>query len=64
MGITDNDIKLFYEVLKEKEELKDVEEDLLKRLELIVKGIDIKDKYLSDMEELNKIFTDLNKKED
>lgn len=62
MGITDNDIKLFYEVLKEKEDLKDTEKDLLNRLELIVKGIDIKDKYLADMEELNKNFKDLENK--
>lgn len=63
MGITDNDIKLFYEVLKEKEDLKDTEKDLLNRLELIVKGIEIKDKYLADMEELNKNFKDLEKGE-
>lgn len=62
MGITDNDIKLFYEVLKEKEDLKDTEKDLLNRLELIVKGIEIKDKYLADMEELNKNFKDLENK--
>lgn len=63
MGITDNDIKLFYEVLKEKEDLKDTEKDLLNRLELIVKGIEIKDKYLADMEELNKNFKELDKGE-
>jgi hypothetical protein len=63
MGITDNDIKVFYEVLKVKENLTDIEKDLLNRLEVIVKGIEVKDKYLSDMEELNKRFSELAKKE-
>lgn len=63
MGITDNDIKVFYEVLKVKGNLTDIEKDLLNRLEIIVKGIEVKDKYLSDMEELNKKFAKLTKKE-
>lgn len=63
MGITDNDIKLIYEILKDLE-LENEKKDLANRLEIIVKGIEVKDKYLNDMEELNKTYSELNKKED
>lgn len=62
MGITDNDIKLIYEILKDLE-LENEKKDLANRLEIIVKGIEIKDKYLADMEELNKNFKELDKGE-
>lgn len=63
MGITDNDIKLIYEILKDLE-LENEKKDLFNRLDLIVKGIEVKDKYLNDMEELNKNYAELTKKED
>ena len=63
MGITDNDIKLIYDILKDLE-LENEKKDLANRLEIIVKGIEVKDKYLNDMEELNKTYSELNKKED
>lgn len=63
MGITDNDIKLIYDILKDLE-LENEKKDLVNRLDLIVKGIEVKDKYLNDMEELNKTYAELNKKED
>ena len=63
MGITDNDIKLIYDILKDLE-LENEKKDLVNRLDLIVKGIEVKDKYLNDMEELNKTYAELTKKED
>ena len=63
MGITDNDIKLIYDILKDLE-LENEKKDLFNRLDLIVKGIEVKDKYLNDMEELNKNYAELTKKED
>lgn len=63
MGITDNDIKLIYDILKDLE-LENEKKDLANRLELIVKGIEVKDKYLNDMEDLNKTYAELTKKED
>lgn len=64
-NITDNDLKLIREYLKDKNDLSDELKDLSNKLEYCVLMINLRNEYMDNVENINKQFEDkLKGKED
>jgi hypothetical protein len=63
-NITDNDLKLMREYLKDKEDLSDELKDLSNKLEYCVLMINLRNEYMDNVDNINKQFEEKLKKED